>query len=284
MKYIFIILFHAAHFSLAPSPSSLAPHRNNLGDSIYVHNIISCPSLQPSTTSIQPSNTNPQSPCDQIVCLVRAQGHFVYSAHVHDLVTSLLMFIHASSQPSTKICYRNECSGVRNKTGNWQNAISFTKWLQLAIPCTKWLPKKISWTKWFTEFNSITKWFTKCNFVDEMVTKCNSVTKWLTKFNFVNEMITKYNFVDEIVTKCHFVHEITYRIQFRTQTAISWTKWFTEFNSVHKMQLCARNDYQKKISWTKWFQNSIPSRNSIQNSIPYTKWLQNAIPYTKWIL
>ena len=43
------------------------------------------------------------SPCDQILCLVRAQVHFVYSAHVHNLMTSLLMFIHASSQPSTKI-------------------------------------------------------------------------------------------------------------------------------------------------------------------------------------
>ena len=86
-----------------------------------------------------------------------------------------------------------------------------------------------------------------------MVIKCNSVTKWFTKFNFVNEMITKCNFVDEMVTKCNCVHEIIYRIQFRTQNAISWTKWFTEFNSVHKLQFRARNSYPKKNSWTKWF-------------------------------
>ena len=157
----------------------------------------------------------PQSPCDQIVCLVRAQVHFVYSAHVHDLVTSLLMFIHASSQPSTKICYRNECSGVRNKTGNWQNAISFTKWLQLAIPCTKWLPKKNSWTKWFTEFNSVTKWLTKCNFVDEMVTKCNFVHEMVYRIKFRHEMVYKMQFRGRNGYKMQFRHEMVYKIQFR---------------------------------------------------------------------
>ena len=124
-----------------------------------------------------------------------------------------------------------------------------------------------------SELNSVTKWFTKCNFVDEMVTKCNSVTKWYTKFNFVNEMITQCNFVDEMVTKCNFVHEIIYRIQFRTQNAISWTKWFTEFMKFRARMVTQRN------SWTKWF----------TEFNPYTKWnsvhemvTQKKKSWTKW--
>ena len=95
------------------------------------------------------------SPCDQILCLVRAQVHFVYSAHVHNLMTSLLMFIHASSQPSTKI-WGTEWIWLQNENG--QNNLVMFILLRNEFGY-KMKMDKIIWSCSFCNgMNLVTKW------------------------------------------------------------------------------------------------------------------------------